>query len=249
MGDVYTGGRPFIMDDTVLRQELRPFTTAVRRWSTRHRQGCRMLTGSVKKTHLKCKRLLTSMSYTTLARRLRVHQGRLGIVKARKKSDRCACCYCYDHSMLPSMKRELEQMTACLCQYCPDYWTGLEDSFLDLEGTDALKRIATHVEDSSKSGRGSEELTAVAAEAFGIAQAEANARLAAMSTEMSLYKLHFWLRDSLNAKLWQDKLEPQKHTIYAWINFAETVDASLSLTPVVGTVIFSLEMTVRVTAP
>ena len=55
------------------------------------------------------------------------------------------------------------------------------------------------------------------------------------------HTIYPWIDFARAAKLWQDKLEPQKHTIYAWINFAETVDASLSLTPVVGTVIFSFE--------
>ena len=135
-----TSGRKLSMDDDTLWNELEPYTSKVRKWSRN---------SSIKRTHLRCKRVLTTMSSQTLARRLRLHTQHIEQSAGNKL-----------------LKMELLKMRA-------------------------------------------------------IAEAEAIARLRALCAELSVYKMHFWLRDTLNERLWHAKLHPQKHTIYAWCDFAD----------------------------
>ena len=135
-----TSGRKLSMDDDTLWNELEPYTSKVRKWSRN---------SSIKRTHLRCKRALTTMSYQTLARRLRLHTQHIEQSAGNKL-----------------LKMELLKMRA-------------------------------------------------------IAEAEAIARLRALCAELSVYKMHFWLSDTLNERLWHDKLHPRKHTIYAWCDFAD----------------------------
>lgn len=216
-----TSGRKLIMDDDTLWNELEPYTSKVRKWSRKQGRSCRVLNSTIKRTHMRCKRVLTTMSYQTLARRLRLHHSRLGITKAKKKSDMCPCCNCYDHNVFPALTKEVHDLRMCIFQFLPQYFNAVEGCFHDLEGDGCLQRLTQHIEQSAGNKLLKMELTEEAMEALAIAEAEAIARLRALCAELSVYKMHFWLRDTLNERLWHDKLHPRKHTIYAWCDFAD----------------------------
>ena len=74
--------------------------------------------------------MLTTMSYQTLARRLRLHYSRLGITKAKKKSDMCACCTCSDHNVFPALTKDVHELRMCICNICHSTSTRLRGAFM-----------------------------------------------------------------------------------------------------------------------
>ena len=148
----------------------------------------------------------------------------------------------------PAPTKEAHELRMCILQYLPQYFNAVEGCFHDLEGDGCLQRLTQHIEQSAGNKLLKMELTEEAMEALAIAEAEAIARLRALCAELSVYKMHFWLRDTLNERLWHDKLHPRKHTIYAWCDFADgPVDFLMMnlclLTPVVeDLVIYSVLM-------
>lgn len=120
------GKRLPIMSEAQLHDALELVTNSIRQFRKRSKRPFRVSPSSLTSSFNSCAAIHTRMSYRTLSRRLSVSKPRMGYGVARKSTDRCPCCHCYDHAALRDMRNEVQAIRESLVLLMPDYFENVE---------------------------------------------------------------------------------------------------------------------------
>ena len=110
------------MSDDAIKELLRPFCRQGRLWSSRADDNFLYLRGSLRDIWRGSEELYSQLAYSTLARKLRLHQPRLGIGVARCRGDLCSSCRVWDTVMEPGLAAAMKDIRIGAQEIDQHFW-------------------------------------------------------------------------------------------------------------------------------
>ena len=215
-----------------LKDQIAPHLEVSAKFSKQTKSRFKELKAPVAAVFRSTPSLQQTYAYRTVARRLKLRRGLLGIIRGTRKRDSCPVESTWDTVVSKKMVHEINDLRLALSQRAGNNYWDLWDRYCDEKGysTASHEIIAANVGYCQSMLKYIESHgTATADETFGITAAEACQRMQKLCTTMQQFQTHFAARDYMHAMLIKDLDSPQPKTRYTWEDFAK--NDSLPLGP------------------
>jgi hypothetical protein len=196
------------------------------RWSVKAKREARSLHGTVRGLYRSEKNLHSKMSLSFIYKRLR--NGRLGISKAKSRTDVCEICDAWDHRIEPKLTEFYVASEQKLTSLMPLYFRGFN---CDLDGhpragslryaKEMLEFVKGHAARTihARSDLKPEEFLALQeTENDFIHELE---KPAGWVNTVEEYNFHWVLRDYLRQQIAEDQRSPKDGFLYLWWDFQD----------------------------
>ncbi len=208
------GKRTSRTSDEQLRDLLHDDTRHSSKWSTRVDQPMRVLSSSIKNTYAGNEGLHELFGYRQLCRRLCLRHPKAGIGKAHKRQDICSECRVFDQVLHPKVLQFMEESGEAIAQVLPSFFNDYtpDSRKARADCIAELSRFLAYVE--SQEGVVLPTLTPAGVDGLRIVVATILSQATAILEDLTVYDMHFRLRDALKAALDADRQSPSPGVLY-----------------------------------
>ena len=216
------GSRKATVDDKDIIAALELQCRSSSSFCRRHQKSFGVLTSSLRRAWRASATIRGKIGYKQLARRVRLHNPRLPITKARKRVDICNVCRCWDVKVVNEIGKTIKDCIELVQRTKADYFDGFREVETRYgwcnEGVSPFEdwrypmELQKYIQGRAEPSEGSD---------LHVNEAVALVTLKEVEEEVRPYYVHWQLRDYLDNALLKDVLKPTAGKIYLLSDWKE----------------------------